>query len=182
MKAFLVIDMQVGLLDCGISTQKTDCVVRRINDVGRVIREADGVVVFIQHHGPTGAFESGAPGWQILPALEQAEHDVVVSKTICDAFYNTQLDSVLRARRVEELWIAGWATDRCVDTTIRAAASREYDVSVVSDAHTVADRPYLDAASIIRHHNSTWADLIVPGRKIRIATADAIVRQFTNAG
>jgi hypothetical protein len=31
---------------------------------------------------------------------------------------------------------------------------------VVSDGHTVSDRPHLDAAAVIRHHHWVWSDLI----------------------
>ncbi len=179
MNALLVIDMQVGMLESAMPPRNVNDVVQRINNVARAIRNSCGLVVFIQHHGPAGdMFAPGAPGWQFLPALEQSETDLVVSKTTCDSFYNTTLDSLLKQHQIDELFITGWATDFCVDTTIRAAASREFNITVISNAHTLADRQHLDAASIIRHHNLTWEDLIVPDRQIDVVPADKVIRQL----
>jgi len=181
MRALLVIDMQVGMLESERPPRDINSVVQHINDVARVIRTSHGLVVFIQHHGPPGdLFAPGASGWPFLPSLELSEADLVVSKTTCDAFYHTALDTLLKQYHIEELLLAGWATDFCVDTTIRAAASREYTLTVISDAHTVADRSHLSAAAIIQHHNVTWSELIVPGRPIRVVTAEALVRQLTD--
>ena len=181
MKALLVIDMQVGMFENG-TPRDVDGVLQRINHVARAMRTADGIVVFVRHDGPANdTFARGNAGWRLLASLERTEADLVVSKTTCDAFYDTELDAVLKRRRVDELFISGWATDFCVDTTIRAAASREYDVTVVSDAHTAADRAHLSAASIIRHHNLTWAEMIVPGRPIAVVPADTVVRLLSDA-
>ncbi len=179
MEALLIIDMQVGMLQSATPPRDVDIVVQRINAVANAMRRSGRPVIFIQHRGPTGdAFAPGEPGWQFLPSLERAESDFIVSKTTCDAFYRTELDSLMKQHQVDELVIAGWATDFCVDTTIRAAASHEYNITVIGDAHTAADRPHLDADAIIRHHNSIWHDLIVPGRKIHVMTADTVARQF----
>ena len=70
---------------------------------------------------------------------------------------------MLKQYDVTELPIAGWATDFCVDTTVRAAASLGAAICVVADVHTCSDRAHLDAVAISLHHSLTWVDLIVPG-------------------
>ena len=146
MLALLVIDMQRGLFEGPESRHDKDGVVHRINSLAKAVREARGVVVFIQHDGPAGDdFEPGAAGWEFLPELERTEGDVVVHKRACDSFYETELSSVLKSRGIEDLWVTGCATEFCVDTTVRAAASLDYCVTVVEDGHTTADRPHLDA-------------------------------------
>ncbi|ETX00427.1 MAG: isochorismatase [Candidatus Entotheonella factor] len=180
MEALLIIDMQVGMLESEAPPRDVDLVVQRINAVASAMRNSNRLVIFIQHCGPKGdPFAPGESGWSFLPSLERTENDLVVSKTTCDAFYKTELDTLLQQHQIDELVITGWATDFCVDTTIRAAASRDYDITVIGDAHTAADRTHLDAASIIQHHNSTWSALIVPRRHIRIVMADAVVRQLS---
>ena len=69
----------------------------------------------------------------------------------------------LRARAIDRLIITGWATDYCVDTTVRSALARGYPTVVPSDGHTAANRPHLPAEKIIEHHNAIWADFIAPG-------------------
>jgi nicotinamidase-related amidase len=70
----------------------------------------------------------------------------------------------------DRVLVVGWATDLCVDATVRSVVSRNYDVVVVSDAHTLSDRPHLDAPAVIRHHNWVWGNLI-SNRSIRVASA-----------
>jgi len=78
----------------------------------------------------------------------------------CSIVCCTELPALLSAIALRRVLIAGWATDFCVDATVRSAVSRGHAVVVVGDAHTVGDRPHLDAASVIRHHNWIWANLI----------------------
>jgi nicotinamidase-related amidase len=54
----------------------------------------------------------------------------------------------------------GYATDFCVDATLRSAASKDYSVIVVADAHTTSDNPVLKADVVRRHHNWAWANAI----------------------
>ncbi len=182
MRAMLVIDMQVGMLEGETPVKDVDGVVHRINQLTRALRAAGDIVIFIQHWGPEeDLFAPNSPGCEILPSLVRSERDLVVSKTACDAFCNTELQSVLNQHDITEILIAGWATDFCVDTTIRAAASLSYSISVVSDAHTCADRPHLTAAAIIQHHNLTWVDLIVPGAPVCVVSADKMLKNLTGS-
>ena len=182
MKAMLVIDMQVGMLDGETPPVDVDGVVYRINKVARALRSTSGLVVFVQHWGPEGdLFAPNSPGCEILPSLEMFERDVVVSKTACDSFCDSRLQSVLKQHDVTELLIAGWATDFCVDTTVRAAASLGYSICVVGDAHTCSDRAHLDAATIIQHHSLTWAGLIVPGTRVQVLSADKTLVRITGS-
>ena len=78
------------------------------------------------------------------------------------AFLHTSLEAFLRARAIDRLIITGWATDYCVDTTVRSALARGYPTIVPSDGHTTSDRPHLAATKIIEHHNAIWADFLAP--------------------
>jgi nicotinamidase-related amidase len=171
--ALLVIDMQVALLE-GAKRFDADGVVRRINDLAHAVRAKGGAVVFIQHEDEDD-FTHGAPGWRILPALDSRPEDVYVRKTACDSFYRSNLEHALRERGVTRLLVTGCATDFCVDTTIRSAASKDYAVAVVADGHTTADRPHLPAEKIIEHHNWMWARLILPGRPVTVAKAEELL-------
>ncbi len=98
----------------------------------------------------------------------------MVEKTLNDAFAGTTLQETLKRLGSDRVIIAGWATDFCVDSTIRSAVSHGHHVVVVADGHTLADRPHLDAPSVIRHHNWVWSGLIT-NRSIRVAPAAALV-------
>ena len=61
------------------------------------------------------------------------------------------------------LTICGYATDYYVDTTVKIAASKGYALTIVSDAHTTADRQYVTARQLIAQHNEVWSELAIPG-------------------
>ena len=158
--ALLVVDMQEGLLR-GAPKHDLPGVVARINRLARRVRQRGGAVVFVQHAGPAGDdFEPHTPGWRLLPALETEPTDRVVAKTLNDPFFETTLRSELAALGAERVLVTGWATDLCVDATVRSAAALGFEVIAVADGHTVSDRPHLPAAKVIDHHHWVWANLI----------------------
>jgi nicotinamidase-related amidase len=126
-------------------------------------------------------FEPGTEGWKLLSSLNRNSKDIVVNKAACDSFYKTNLKLVLEKNGIKRLIIAGCATDFCVDTTIRAAFSLDYKIIVVADGHTTSDRPYVDAVSLIQHHNWLWGELIHPNMKIEVMKTDKIVAQINTA-
>jgi nicotinamidase-related amidase len=174
MDAMLVVDMQVGLLK-GKPKHDLPGVVERINGVAAKVRSQSGHVVFIQHCGGKGDdFEPETPGWAFLSELHRDPADIVVRKTLNDAFAGTDLQMRLKEIAPDQLFIAGWATDFCVDATVRSAVANQHNVVVVADGHTLSDRPHLDAVSVIRHHNWVWSNLITQ-RSIRIAGANELL-------
>ena len=168
MDAMIIVDMQVGLLSGG---PKHDLpgVIARINRLADMVRARSGRVIWIQHCGrPGDAFAPDAPGWPFLPELHRAPSDAVVRKTLNDAFAGTELQTILAGLAPDRVLVAGWATDFCVDSTVRSAVSHGHHVVVVGDGHTLSDRPHLDAPTVIRHHNWVWSNLLTHA-SIRVA-------------
>ncbi len=174
MKALLIIDMQVGLFRGEQPRHDAEGVIKRVNEIARVVRRTGGIVIFVQHEDD-GGLRPGTEGWEILPTLERLDADLLVHKQACDSFYETNLSDLLEHHGVQELVIVGCATDFCVDTTVRAAASRDYEVVVASDAHTTKDRQHLDAAAIINHHNYLWENLILPRSRVQVIPTSRVV-------
>lgn len=174
MKALLVIDMQVGLFEGDLPRYDADGVIQRVNAIAKVTRATGGLVIFIRHEDE-GSLKRGARGWEIVPSLERKDSDLEVDKKACDSFYETDLADVLEKHGVEQLIVTGCATDFCVDTTVRAAASRDYEVFVVKDGHTTKDRPHLKAKLIIDHHNWMWENLILPRNEVKVLPASSII-------
>ncbi|EPJ46169.1 MAG: hypothetical protein OFPI_34800 [Osedax symbiont Rs2] len=160
MDVLLVVDMQQGPIS---NSDKYDAagVVERINLLSQQVRNNGGKVIFIQHDGTAEEqLSAHSDGWQILKALRQSDQDSTVRKTTNDAFHNTQLSLMLSRIGASRLIFCGWATDFCVDTSIRAAISRDYQVCVAADCHTVSDREHLSAEQIITHHNWVWSQML----------------------
>ncbi|MGI9476367.1 MAG: isochorismatase family protein [Hyphomicrobiaceae bacterium] len=180
MDALIVVDMQVGLLE-GAAKSDLQGVVERINCLSAELREDGGRIIWIRHCGKPGdGFERGAPGWAFLPELVRQADDLVVEKTLNDPYVGTPLTEVLAQLRPDRVLIAGWATDFCVDATVRSTVSRDHHVVAVSDAHTLSDRPHLPATAIIAHHNWLWTGLIT-NRSVRVATTGELLTEYQGA-
>ena len=177
MDILLIIDMQEASFK-NSDKHDSDNVVARINRLSQHLRQNGGKVVFIQHDGTE---EEGllpfSPGWEILSSLVKYEDDIVVRKTINDAFYNTELNEFLRKFGEVRLLVSGWATDFCVDTTIRAAVSYGYKTVAVADCHTVSDRPHFKAEQVIEHHNWIWKNMLAPKERIEVLPANTLCEQ-----
>jgi nicotinamidase-related amidase len=170
MDVLIVVDMQVGLLK-GPPKHELPDVIGRINALAKMMRSRGGKVIWIRHCGPPGDdFAPDAPGWAFLQELDRHPADIVIDKTLNDPFAGTDLQTILLRLGADRVLIVGWATDFCVDSTVRSAVSHDHHVVVVSDGHTLNDRPHLDAPTIIGHHNWVWGDLITK-RSIRVVPA-----------
>lgn len=161
MKTLLIIDMQNAWLDKpGAPCFDTAGVVDRINAAAHGVRSEGGQVVLIQHADADATV--GSPAWQILASLSVAPTDARIDKTACDAFAGTGLGQLLEANGSDTVVLCGFATEFCVDTTLRAAVSRRLQVIALSDAHTTSNRPHLHAEAIIGHHNWVWSNIACP--------------------
>jgi nicotinamidase-related amidase len=177
-RALLVIDVQRACQMVEPACLDLNDTVARINALAQAIRPT-GLVVFIQQTDESGELSWGGPAWQLLEALDCQPEDEVVEKTACDSFLETGLDRLLKERGVGEVVIVGWATDFCVDTTVRSAAARGYGVTVPSDGHTTRNRAHLRAEQIMAHHNYLWAELLLPRqRKIKILTTEVLLAEI----
>lgn len=165
----LVIDMQNAWLD---EHPRFDAagVIDRINNIANQYRKNGSRVIFIRHYCDEVPVES--PGFKLHPALASETSDVFVDKTACDPFDRTDLLDQLRAIGSDHVTICGLATEFCIDTAVRTCLSQGFDVTVISDAHTTADRPHLSAEAIIKHHNWVWENFAAPqGRTIRVSSS-----------
>jgi nicotinamidase-related amidase len=160
--AVLVIDMQTGLFCTEPAPFEADTVIASINEVTAKARKAGAPVIFIQHDGEPGGdyVVPFTEGWKLHPDLDVQPGDRLIRKTTCDAFYGTSLESELRALGITTLMLMGYATDFCVDSTLRNAVSKDFRVIVVADAHTTSENPILKPDLVRQHHNWAWANCI----------------------
>jgi ureidoacrylate peracid hydrolase len=80
----------------------------------------------------------------IVDELAPQPGDVVISKHRYSAFFETQLDSILRGNDIETLIFTGATTSICVESTVRDATFRDYRCIVLRDCTTeliAADAP-----------------------------------------
>ncbi|MFD2183789.1 cysteine hydrolase family protein [Rhodoplanes azumiensis] len=80
-------------------------------------------------------------GAATIAALPVEAGDLVVHKHRYSGFHDNELDSILRARDVTTLLLAGINTDRCVFATLTDASFRGYDCVLLADLCATVARP-----------------------------------------
>jgi ureidoacrylate peracid hydrolase len=101
---------------------------------------------------------------QILDAVAPQPGDIVMEKLRWDAFYGTELDSILRNLDVNRLIVAGLQTNVCVETTSRTAMMKNFEVAVPEDAVSTDGRALhyngLDSLRILYVEVAPWRELL----------------------
>lgn len=87
----------------------------------------------LARHGMAPYCVSGTPGVEFFPGCEPRPGELVVTKHRFDAFYDTELNIVLRGLGIKTLIMCGVATSGCVESTARHAYFHGYYVVLVSD-------------------------------------------------
>ncbi|MDC0612012.1 cysteine hydrolase [Vibrio sp.] len=172
--ALLVIDVQSVLFDPKPQPFESEIVVNKINRMTQLARDKSIPVVFIQHEQPNTIIEYGTAGWELYSGLVSNSDDHFVRKTTPDSFLDTNLQSLLEELNVTSLIICGYATEFCVDTTVRRAASLGYPVTLIADAHTTHDKEHASGEQIRAHHNATLPNISSFGVNIEAVVADKL--------
>jgi biuret amidohydrolase len=86
-----------------------------------------------------GILELETPGTEFHGELKTDLADMVVVKPRVSAFYSTNLESALRAQKIERVVLAGISTAWAVEATARDAHDRDYQVVIVEDACAAAN-------------------------------------------
>ncbi len=148
--ALLVVDMQNDFVLPGapLATPRGLEVVPVIAAFVDAARNQGLPVVFTQEmHRPEGtdfgielAFEpphclEGSPGVEIVDGLTPQPGDIRIRhKRRYNAFFGTELDTVLRCQGIENLLITGVCTDICVISTVHHARDLDYRCFVIEEA------------------------------------------------
>jgi len=146
--ALLIVDMQMFFLDPASPTFTGGgpAAIPAIMRLAAAFRAAGRPVIFTQHvHHPDGS-DLGLMGWWwegrclqgseesgIHPALAPLPGEKVIAKHRYSAFYDTDLETVLRCLKVEDLVVTGVMTNLCCESTARDAYFRDYRVFVPAD-------------------------------------------------
>jgi nicotinamidase-related amidase len=82
----------------------------------------------------SNAFVKGEWGAEIVDDLKPEPEDIVVEgKRGLDTFASTNLDFILRSKGIQTVALGGFLTNCCVESTMRSAYERGYEVVTLSD-------------------------------------------------
>ncbi|MBD2428027.1 isochorismatase family cysteine hydrolase [Phormidium sp. FACHB-1136] len=98
-------------------------------------RQRGNAALKIGDPGPMGRIlVLGEPGNQIIPELAPTPEETVIEKPGKGAFYNTNLEFLLKTHNISHLIVTGVTTEVCVQSTLREANDRGYECLLVEDA------------------------------------------------
>lgn len=178
-KALLVIDMQKGSFTPETPRFNTQGVVERINGLAKQFRNSNQYVFFVQHNGiKEDSFLPNTVEWELLSSLNVKKDDIFIEKYANDCFYKSNLAKKLSEMGVNELFVAGCATDFCVDVTVKSALAKDYNITIIKNAHTTANRPHLSAKKVIAHYNWVWQNMIATAGTIRVCDMEEIKHEL----
>lgn len=144
--ALIVLDLQKGIVGIpGIPAM--DETIDHSATLARAFRERNLPVVLVNVTAPApGRTDTPRPNlnfppdWtDLLPALEPAATDILISKQSPGAFIGTTMHEELQRRGVTQVILTGVATSQAVIATARTAFDHGYHVVFVSDAMTDFD-------------------------------------------
>ena len=164
--AVVVIDMQNGFVaeDATYETPDARAMIPNLERVLGFAREHAMPVVWTQsdHSAPYSGIMlekfptiredrilwKGEPSFELYAEMAQPrEGEFRVVKHKYDAFFETDLDAILRNQGVDTVIIVGTATNVCCESTARSAFFRDYHVAFPSDCNASFD-PDMHAAAL----------------------------------
>lgn len=156
--ALLLIDVLKGIFHLDVPLHRPDDFLEKAVDLQNRARASGTPVVHIRHQGPPGSFFApGSPNAEIHPAVQPLADEVVIEKSHPDAFQDSPLKRALNEFGIGKVIICGFATEGCVDTTVRSAYAKGFKVILAADGHTTTGNEVFEAGKIIAHHNLVLA-------------------------
>jgi isochorismate hydrolase len=138
--AFLAIDIQ------NYFHRIVQPILKNLLRVIQSCRQKDIPIIFTQHGHADPLTDGGVLGqwwgelilhgtkdWKFLPEIKMESKDTILPKKRYSAFYETDLDSILRSKGIQDLIISGVMTNLCCETTARDAFMRDYRVFFLID-------------------------------------------------
>jgi len=162
----------------GFDVSATQPVIAKIRQALCAARAAGMQVIFLQNGWDNGYVEAGGPGspnwhksnalktmrkhpelagtllakggwdYALVDELAPQPGDILVPKPRYSGFFNSQLDSTLRARGIRNLVFTGIATNVCVESTLRDGFHLEYFGVVLADATHQAGPEFAQQAAL----------------------------------
>jgi len=162
----------------GVDLAPTQQVIPAVAELVRTVRDAGVQVIWLQNGWDAEQKEAGGPGsvnqlkgnslklmrkqpelygtlltkgtwdYELVKELTPDASDIIVPKPRYSGFAGTQLDSILRSRRIQTLLVCGVATNVCVESTIRDAFFLEYYPVLIRDACYQAGPDFIQQATI----------------------------------
>lgn len=156
--ALLIIDMINGMEDW-IPRNRMKKIIPKLKKLIERAREKNVTIIYAVHV-PLGGRKT-----KIYKEILPQKGDMLVDKFDFSSFYKTNLDKILKRRKIKKLIITGTSTQWCVQTTATDAHYRKYKTIIVSDCTTAPTNKLHKQA--LDWMNNTLEVSIKPSIKVR---------------
>ena len=158
--ALVLIDLQKES-DFGLINM--DSVVTHTQKIVEVAREKQMPIIYTRHinrqdgiglssgeplneDGTPYFYDSGTENIEIWDEIAPQKEDIVIDKYRWSAFFETELDLLLKSMGVTDLIVGGVVTDGCVMTSVYDAYFRDYNVRLIEEMCTASNEGSHQAA------------------------------------
>ena len=131
--ALLVVDIQNDYLPL-MSKEDKQVALSRINECIGLFRQEGLPIIRVYHTDPQTGPAVDSEGFKFPLTIKISEDDPKVIKNFPSAFRNTDLDSILKEKGCNELFLCGLSATGCVLATYFGAIERGYNTVMVEDA------------------------------------------------
>lgn len=169
--ALLVVDVQREYMEPEpFSTRDGNDLIAKCRRLLDAARAAGVPVVFVRHLDKEPPADPSTA--EICPEIAPLGTEPVVEKRFGSAFMKTDLHATLQGLGTTKLFMCGLATFGCLNATVVCALCKDYDVTVIRDAHGA--KPLSDATleQVLDHFEAAWADAgasLVPAADVRFS-------------
>lgn len=180
--ALIVIDMQKYFTEkeSGAYTCGAEAIIPNLQKLITAFRKAGRPVIYTKHVHHPDKIDAGIMGWwwegmcvegspesEIHEDLKPTPNEKVILKHRYSAFYNTDLETVLRCLKIEDLVVTGTMTNMCCESTARDAYHRDLRVFFPADGTGAMNEEM---------HNATLLNLSFGFASI--TTVDRIIKEL----
>lgn len=139
--ALLIIDTQNAFMPM-MSKEDHERAIQMMNYSLMIFRQLNLPVIRVYHSSAEYGVTQGTPGFEYPDSIQIKQEDLRVIKTYPSSFVKTDLDSLLKARDINTLFLCGLSSVGCVLATYMDAFSYDYQAFMIKDAMLSHDAAY----------------------------------------
>ncbi|BFU59600.1 MULTISPECIES: isochorismatase family protein [Rodentibacter] len=152
--ALLIIDMQNAVCFQQEKIYHFDELVTLINHRIDEYDKNHKPIIFVQHSDKN--LLKNTKEWEIIDHLQKNKADYFIDKHFSSAFYQTELDNLLKQLNIENLEICGAETPFCIEATLQSAHLLGYKLQMKKGATTTNYTQFMTAENTIKHYETIW--------------------------
>ncbi len=164
--ALLVLDMQRYFYNTNshahVPSMKN--IVPKVNTLIEFSRQNDIPIIFTKHAEDSDSNNSMKRWWkgsmnthdtEIIKEIS-TDSGIIITKHHYDAFYKTDLEKILKSKKIETLIITGVMTHLCCETTARSAFMRGFEVYFTIDGTATYNDDFQKASLLNLAHGFAY--------------------------